>query len=73
VLRSDSALAVETLTAPAFDLAQALAAGWPLGDALARVPENDAAPLLADFLARGFFAGFSLSAENTNLTQGTPS
>ncbi|MEJ2378739.1 MAG: DNA-binding domain-containing protein [Pseudolabrys sp.] len=68
VLRSDGALAVETLTAPAFDLAQALAAGWPLGDALACVPPDDAAPLLGEFLARGFFAGFSLSADHANLT-----
>ena len=68
VLRSDGALEVEILTAPAFELAQTLAAGWPLGDALARVPADDAAPLLAEFLARGFFAGFSLSADHANLT-----
>jgi hypothetical protein len=68
VLRSDGALEVEILTAPAFELAQTLAAGWPLGDALARAPADDAAPLLAEFLARGFFAGFSLSADHANLT-----
>lgn len=73
VLRSDGALEVEPLTAPAFDLAQALTAGCQLGGALTCVSADDAAALLADFLARGFFAGFSLSAKDANLTQGTPS
>ena len=73
VLRSDGALEVEILTAAAFELAQALAAGCPLGEALARVPADDAAPLLAEFLARGFFAGFSFSAEDKTTLRGTPS
>jgi len=73
VLRSDGALDVETLTAPAFKLAQALAAGCPLGDALTRLPTDDAAPLLADFLACGFFAGFRIPTDDANPTQGTPS
>ncbi|MGA7971568.1 MAG: DNA-binding domain-containing protein [Pseudolabrys sp.] len=73
VLRSDGALDVEFLTLSAFELAQALAAGCPLGEALAGVPADDAAPLLADFLARGFFAGFSFSAEDKTSLRGTPS
>ena len=56
---------------PAFELAQALTGGCPLGDALEHVAAQDAAPLLADFLARGFFAGFSLPAEDAPLTQGS--
>lgn len=70
VLRSDGALDIEPLSDCAFELAQALAGGCPLGEALERVPEHDAAPLLADFLARGFFAGFSQSTDDAPITQG---
>ena len=70
VLRSDGALEIEALSGPAFELAQALIAGRPLGDALERIPADDAAPLLADFLVRGFFADFSLSSDDASITQG---
>jgi hypothetical protein len=71
VLRSDGALDIETLSDCAFELAQALTDGCPLGEALECVPEHDAAPLLADFLAHGFFAGFSQSTNDAPSTQGT--
>lgn len=70
VLCSDGTLDIEALSASAFELAQMLAAGRPLGEALERVPPHEVAPLLGEFLARGFFAGFSLSADDTSITQG---
>jgi hypothetical protein len=71
VLRSDNALDIEALSAPAFELAQTLAEGCPLGEALEHVPPDDAAPLLGNFLARGFFAGFSLPEDDTPIIQGS--
>lgn len=70
VLRSDGALDIEPLHEPAFKLAQALTSECPLGESLERVAPHDAAPFLAGFLARGYFAAFSLPAENAPITQG---
>lgn len=63
VLRWDGALSVERLADPAFDLARMLTDGCLLGEALERVRVDEAAPILADFLARGFFAGFYFTTE----------
>lgn len=71
VLRSDGAVHIEVLSGPALDLAHALTTDCPLGDALERVPAQDAAPLLADFLARGYFAGFSLATDDAPITPGS--
>ncbi len=73
VLRSDGAIEIEVLSDPAFELAQTLVADCALGDALERVAAKDAAPLLAGFLARGFFAGFSPTAINAPFAQGSMS
>ena len=70
VLRSDGMLSIETLPDPAFDLIQALTNGRPLCEALARVSEQEAASLLADFLTRGFFGGFSLPTDSALTTTG---
>ncbi len=70
VLRSDGALEIEALSGPAFELAQTLMDGCTLGEALEHIPPHDAAPLLAEFLARGFFADFSLATDDTPLTRG---
>lgn len=70
VVRNDGALDIEALGEPAFELARALIDGCPLGEALERVPAHDAAPLLADFLARGFFAGFSAPADEAPIVRG---
>jgi len=73
VLRSDGALDIDVLAEAAFALAQALTDGRSLAEALECVATHDAARLLADFLARGFFAGFSLPSESTPITQGSTS
>jgi len=65
VVRSDGTLSIEALSDPAFELIQILTNGRPLCEALARVSEQEAVPLLADFLTRGFFTGFSLPADST--------
>lgn len=70
VLRTDGALSVETLSSPAYDLIYLLTNGCPLCEALECVSEQAAAPLLADFLARGFFCGFSLPADDLLTTKG---
>lgn len=70
VLRSDGALSIEALSEPAFDLIQMLTNVHPLGEALECVPEHAAPPLLADFLARGFFVGFYLPTDDALTTQG---
>lgn len=70
VLRRDGAIQVGPLSGLAFDLAQALIDGRPLGDVLGRITAQDAAPLLADFLTGGFFAGFSLRADDRPITEG---
>lgn len=70
VLRSAGEVDIEVLSGPAFELAQALISGRPLGEALEHVPADDAALLLADFLARGFFSDFSLSTDDAPSTQG---
>ena len=62
VLLHEGALAVLQLSPVGRDLARALIGGAALEDALADVPDTDAAPLLAGFLAHGFFARCDVSA-----------
>jgi hypothetical protein len=73
VLRRDGALDIDVLSDPAFELAHALTGGRLLGEALEGIAPDDAAPLLADFLIRGFFAGFHLPTENAPIKKGSMS
>jgi len=69
VLRGEYGLEVAALSVEAFELAQALAGGRPLGEALERIAPEEAAPLFADFLTRGFFAEAFLPAQHSPFTE----
>lgn len=73
VLRSNGAIEIEVLADAAFDLARMLTQDLALGDALERTAPQTVAPLLAAFLARGYFAGLSLSPDIAPITQGSMS
>jgi hypothetical protein len=73
VLRHDGGLDIAVLPDAAFAFLNALTAGCPLGEALDGIAADDAALWMADFLTRGFFAGFALPDEDAPLTQGPPS
>jgi len=73
VLRGDGGLDVVGLSDAAFAFAGMLTSGRPLGEALEDTAPDDAACWLADFLAHGFFADFSLHPENALPQHGTMS